>query len=94
MRILHTMIRVKNLDTSIEFYEKNLDMKVLEKHEFEEAKFTLVYLGYDSIEKEACLELTYNWDDRGYELGTGYGHIAIEVDDVYELCNRLKSKRC
>lgn len=90
MRILHTMLRVQDLEKSLNFYLEKLNMKVLERHEFEEQKFTLVYIGYEAIEKEACLELIYNWDGQSYEHGAAYGHMAIEVKDVYQTCSDLE----
>lgn len=92
MRIAHTMIRVGNLERSIEFYTDILQMKQIKRNEYPEGKFTLVFLGYGSEEDTAVLELTHNWETDGYDLGDGYGHIAIEVSDIYGLCNAIKAK--
>ena len=92
MRFLHTMIRVKDLDESIEFYTKRLGMKLLHKTDYPGGKFTLAFLGYGSDEKETEIELTYNWDVREYEMGTAFGHIAIGVDDIYGTCEAMKKE--
>lgn len=91
MRILHTMLRVKNLEESIQFYTQVLGMKVLRQSDNETGRYTLVFLGYASESESAVIELTFNWDTANYELGTAYGHIAIGVDDVYEACNKIKA---
>ncbi|HRD49074.1 MAG: lactoylglutathione lyase [Candidatus Competibacter sp.] len=83
MRILHTMLRVGDLDRSIQFYTEILSMKLLRKREYPGGKFTLAFLGYGDESDHTVIELTYNWGVDHYETGTGYGHIAIEVDDVY-----------
>lgn len=83
MRILHTMLRVGNLDRSIKFYTDVLGMKLLRTSENEQYKYTLAFLGYADESESAVLELTYNWGVESYELGTAYGHIAIGVDDIY-----------
>ena len=90
MRILHTMIRTGDLDRSIDFYTKVMGMKVLRRSEYPEGKFTLVFIGYGEESEQAVLELTYNWGVDHYDIGTGYGHIAIEVDDVYAACDEIK----
>ena len=92
MRILHTMLRVADLDKSIAFYTQILGMKVLRQTDYPEGQFTLAFLGFDAESKEAALELTYNWDNRTYDKGDAYGHIAISVDDVYQACERIKQK--
>lgn len=84
MRILHTMLRVANLDKSIAFYTEILGMSLLRQKEYPKGKFTLAFLGYGSEAQESALELTYNWDKDNYEIGTGFGHIAINVEDVYQ----------
>ena len=90
MRMLHTMIRVKDLDSSLKFYCQVLGMKLLRKHDFPEGKFTLAFVGFGDEDDSTVLELTHNWDVEDYEHGTGYGHIAISVDDVYEACVRIR----
>ncbi len=94
-RILHTMLRVKDLDRSVDFYTRLLGMKELRRMEFPGGKFTLVFLGYGPEESEAVLELTYNWDqEKPYDLGTGYGHIALAAPDIYETCKELEAAGC
>lgn len=90
MRILHTMLRVGNLERSKDFYTRVLGMKLLREHEFPQAKFTLAFLGYGDESENSVLELTYNWDTENYDLGNAYGHIAIGVDDVYAACDRIR----
>ncbi|WP_283743728.1 lactoylglutathione lyase [Sideroxydans sp. CL21] len=90
MRILHTMIRTGDLDRSIDFYTKVLGMKLLRRHEYPDGKFTLAFLGYGDESEQSAIELTYNWGVDRYDLGTGYGHIALEVDDVYTACDEIK----
>ena len=90
MRILHTMLRVANLERSIEFYQNVLGMRLLRTSENTEYKYTLAFLGYDDEDKSAVLELTYNWGVDHYELGTAYGHIAIGVEDIYATCEAVK----
>ena len=92
MRILHTMLRVGNLDRSLAFYTEVLGMKVLRQQDYPEGRFTLAFVGYGAETKEAVLELTYNWDTSAYQIGTGYGHIAIEVDDAYRGCEEVKQR--
>ena len=83
MRLLHTMIRTGDLDRSIDFYTKVLGMKLLRRKDYPEGKFTLAFVGYGDENAHSVIELTYNWGVAQYELGSGFGHIAIEVDDVY-----------
>ncbi len=90
-RILHTMLRVKNLETSIEFYTNNLGMNLLRRQDFETGRFTLAFLGYGSEDSDAVIELTFNWDQEvAYDIGTGYGHIALGVPDIYSTCRQLR----
>ena len=92
MRILHTMLRVGALEKSIAFYTGVLGMKVLRRRDYPEGKFTLAFVGYQDEMDGAVLELTYNWDVKKYDLGTGYGHIAIEVNDAYKTCEEVKKR--
>ena len=91
MRILHTMLRVGDLERSVKFYQDVLGMRLLRTSENTEYKYSLAFLGYDDEDKSAVLELTYNWGVSEYELGTAYGHIAIGVDDIYATCEAVKS---
>jgi lactoylglutathione lyase len=91
-RVLHTMMRVKDLDKSIDFYSRLLGMHLLKKLEYPEGKFTLAFLGYGPEETHAVIELTYNWDrDVPYDLGNGYGHIALGVRNIHEICAELEA---
>ncbi len=90
MRILHTMLRVGNLDRSIEFYTQVLGMNLIRKRDNEQYRYTLAFLGYGNEADGAVLELTYNWDTKHYELGEGYGHIAIGCEDIYSTCENIK----
>jgi len=92
MRILHTMIRVGDLDRSIRFYTEVLGMKLLRRKDYPEGKFTLAFVGYGDELEQAVLELTYNWGVDHYELGNGFGHIAIEVEDAYQACEAVRAK--
>ena len=89
MRIAHTMIRVKDLEKSVAFYTKALDMKEFSRKDYEEGKFTLVFLGYDNIKNQPAIELTYNWGEHHYDMGNAFGHIAIEVNNVYHAYERI-----
>ncbi|MDQ8037349.1 MAG: lactoylglutathione lyase [Pedobacter sp.] len=86
MRILHTMLRVGDLDKSLSFYTEVLGMRLLRKQDYPDGRFTLAFVGYQDEADGAVLELTHNWDTASYELGGGYGHIALEVEDAYEAC--------
>lgn len=88
-RILHTMLRVADLDRSIAFYTQQLGMKLLRRNDYPEGKFTLAFLGYGEESDHTVLELTYNWDNRTYDLGTAFGHIALATDDIYRTCEAL-----
>lgn len=92
MRILHTMLRVGNLEKSIDFYSHVLGMRMLRRKDYPEGKFTLAFVGYQDETDAAVLELTHNWGVEKYDLGTGYGHIAIEVDDAYLACEMAKKR--
>ncbi|WP_421311097.1 lactoylglutathione lyase [Aeromonas sp. 603757] len=91
MRILHTMLRVGDLQRSIDFYTRVLGMKLLRKSENSEYKYTLAFVGYGDEKDEAVIELTYNWGVSDYELGSAYGHIALEADDIYATCEALRA---
>ncbi len=92
MRILHSMIRVNDLEESIKFYTEVLGMKLLREKEYPEGKFSLAFLGYGNETENTVIELTYNWDKNDYEHGNAFGHIAIEVDDIYKACEETKNK--
>ena len=92
MRLLHTMLRVGNMDRSIQFYTDILGMKLLRKKDFPGGSFTLAFLGYGEESDSTVLELTHNWDTESYQLGDAYGHIAVGVDDVYKTCEQVKEK--
>ena len=92
MRILHTMLRVGDLQRSIDFYTTVLGMTLLRQKDYPDGKFTLAFVGYGDEKDEAVLELTHNWDTDRYDLGDGYGHIALEVDDVYQAAERIRAK--
>ncbi len=90
MRILHTMIRVGDLDRSIRFYTEALGMRLLRKKDYPGGEFTLAFLGYRDEDEEAAIELTHNWGTASYDLGNGFGHIAIGVDDIRSACDRVR----
>jgi len=92
MRILHTMLRTGNLERSIQFYTEVLGMKLLRQKEYPDGKFTLAFIGYGDERDNTVIELTYNWGVDSYELGGGFGHIAIEVDDVYKAADEIKRR--
>jgi lactoylglutathione lyase len=90
MRILHTMIRVGDLDRSMAFYTGVLGMKELRRKDYPDGRFTLAFVGYGSEDETAVLELTHNWDTKSYDLGNAYGHVAIAVPDAYKACAEVK----
>jgi len=92
MRLLHTMLRVGDLDRSIDFYTSVLGMRLLRRKDYPDGKFTLAFVGYGEEADNTVIELTYNWDTDRYDLGNGYGHIAIEVDDVYAAVEELRKR--
>jgi len=92
MRIMHTMIRVTDLEKSIDFYTNIFGMDLLSKREYPEGKFTLAFVGYGDISTDPMIELTYNWDAHSYEAGNAFGHIAIEVPDAYKACDEIAAK--
>ena len=92
MRLLHTMLRVGDLDRSLMFYTDVLGMKLLRRKDYPDGKFTLAFVGYQDENEGAVIELTHNWDTPTYDLGNGYGHIALEVEDAYDACARIKER--
>jgi len=92
MRILHTMIRVGNLERSLDFYTNVLGMRLLRKQDYPGGRFTLAFVGYQDESDGAVIELTHNWDTPAYDLGNGYGHIAIEVEDAAKACDLVRNK--
>ena len=91
MRMLHTMLRVVDLDKSIQFYTDVMGMKLLRKNNNEEYRYTLAFVGYQDESEGAVIELTHNWDTSEYDLGTAYGHVALEVDDIYATCAAIEN---
>ena len=92
MRVLHTMIRVGNLERSLAFYTDVLGMHLLRRQDYPEGRFTLAFVGYCEESEGAVLELTHNWDSASYELGNAFGHVALAVDDAYAACKQIKAR--
>lgn len=92
MRMLHTMIRVGDLDRSLKFYTEVLGMQLLRQKDYPDGKFTLAFVGYGPESEHAVIELTHNWDTECYDLGDGFGHVALEVDDAYDACDRIRQR--
>jgi lactoylglutathione lyase len=92
MRILHTMLRVGDLDKSLAFYTVVLGMRLLRRSDYPDGKFTLAFVGFQDEREGAVLELTHNWGVDRYEIGTGYGHVAVEVEDAYAACAEIKRR--
>jgi len=92
MRLLHTMLRVGDLDRSLRFYVDVLGMRLLRRKDYPEGRFTLAFVGYGEESDSTVLELTHNWDTKSYEPGSGFGHVAIGVDDVYAACARIRAQ--
>ena len=90
MRILHTMLRVGDLERSLNFYTQVLGMKLLRRKDYPDGKFTLAFVGYGDESESAVIELTHNWDVDQYDMGNAYGHIAVEVEDAYRACEAVK----
>ena len=91
MRLLHTMLRVGDLDKSLDFYTRVLGMSLLRRNDYPEGKFTLAFVGYGPESEHAVIELTYNWGVDKYDLGNAFGHIALEVDDAYAACDNIRA---
>jgi len=92
MRILHTMLRVGDLDRSIKFYTEVLGMKLLRRKDYPDGRFTLAFIGYGDESENTVIELTHNWDTDRYDLGSGYGHIALEVDNVFQATEEIRQR--
>ncbi|OUR64833.1 lactoylglutathione lyase [Methylophaga sp. 42_25_T18] len=92
MRMLHTMLRVGDMQRSIHFYTEVMGMKVLREEEYPEAEFSLAFVGYGDEESNTVIELTYNWGTDSYDLGNGFGHIAIAVPDAVAACEQIKQR--
>ena len=92
MRILHAMLRVGDLDRSIAFYTEVLGMRLLRRNDYPDGEFTLAFVGHQDEQDGAVLELTYNWGTDRYDLGGGFGHIALEADDIYKTCEEVKAR--
>jgi lactoylglutathione lyase len=92
MRLLHTMIRVGDLQRSIDFYTEVLGMRLLRKSDYPSGRFTNAFVGYDDESRAAALELTHNWDTKSYDMGSGFGHVAVEVEDAYKACAEVKKR--
>ena len=91
MRLLHTMLRVGDLDKSLDFYTRVLGMSLLRRNDYPEGKFTLAFVGYGPESEQAVIELTYNWGVDKYDLGNAFGHIALEVGDAYAACDNIRA---
>jgi len=92
MRLLHTMIRVGDLQRSIDFYTQVLGMRLLRKTDYPGGRFTNAFVGYDEESRVAVLELTHNWDTKSYDMGSGFGHVAVEVEDAYKACDEVRKR--
>src|SRR5260221_10164543 len=92
MRLLHTMLRVGNLERSLDFYTNVLGMQLLRKHDYPEGRFTLAFVGYGGEDENTVIELTHNWDTTEYDLGNGFGHLAVEVDNAKKACDAVRAK--
>jgi len=92
MRVLHTMIRVGDLERSLDFYSNVLGMKILRRKDYPDGRFTLAFVGYGDESSSALIELTHNWDTKAYEIGTGYGHVALGMENIYTACEAIREK--
>ena len=91
MRLLHTMIRVADLEQSIDFYTRVLGMRLLRRKDYPDGKFTLAFVGYGEESETAVIELTHNWDTTSYDLGNAFGHVAIGVEDIFAVCDQIRA---
>src|SRR4051794_20377865 len=92
MKMLHTMLRVGNLDRSLAFYTELLGMRLLRKKDYPDGRFTLAFVGYGDESDHTVIELTHNWDTERYDVGSGFGHVALGVEDIYGTCERLRAR--
>lgn len=92
MRLLHTMIRVGDLERSLAFYTEVLGMRLLRRQDYPDGRFTLAFVGFGPESETAVIELTHNWDTAAYELGDGFGHIAVEVDNAAAACDQIRAR--
>lgn len=92
MRVLHTMVRVGNLERSLDFYTDVLGMKELRRKDYPSGRFTLAFVGYGDESSNAVIELTHNWDTDSYDIGSGYGHIALGMENIYAACEAIREK--
>ena len=92
MRVLHTMLRVGELERSLDFYINVLGMQLLRRKDYPTGRFTLAFVGYGDESSQAVIELTHNWDTDVYEIGTGYGHIALGMENIYTACDAIRAK--
>lgn len=92
MRVLHTMIRVGDLERSLDFYSNVLGMKILRRKDYPDGRFTLAFVGYGDESSNAVIELTHNWDTSAYDIGNGYGHIALGMENIYTACDAIREK--
>ena len=92
MRVLHTMLRVGDLERSLDFYSNVLGMKIIRRKDYPDGRFTLAFVGYGDESSNALIELTHNWDTKAYEVGTGYGHIALGMENIYAACEAIRKK--
>ncbi len=92
MRVLHTMLRVGDLERSLDFYSNVLGMTILRRKDYPNGRFTLAFVGYGDESSNAAIELTYNWDTKSYDIGTGYGHVALGMENIYTACDAIRAK--
>ncbi|OIP70672.1 MAG: lactoylglutathione lyase [Oscillatoriales cyanobacterium CG2_30_44_21] len=92
MRVLHTMLRVGDLERSLDFYSNVLGMQILRRKDYETGRFTLAFVGYGDESSNAVIELTHNWDTTEYDIGSGYGHIALGMENIYSACEAIREK--